>query len=180
MNSPTRMGYTAAVALAVLSLSGCGSSTATTGTTTPTASPAPATSSAEVDAALPDPCTLLTVAEVEPLFGTTALDMTKATGPAPGVVACAFTLKVGVQGKVVTVRVHNDYGNDPSYVFPNQNITAVPGLGHPAVLQSDNDSSVLTVQLGSNTLEMGVDFYTDPINNTFVSQLATDALGRIS
>ncbi len=136
--------------------------------------------------ALPAPCTLLTVADVEPLFGTTALQATPTTGPVRGVAACSFNLSVGVQAKTVSVRTHTDFPDDASYVFPSQGTTPVPGLGYPAVLQSTNNhgsntvnQSTLTVKLGTNALEIHVEWYTDPVNNAFLTQLTKAALARL-
>jgi hypothetical protein len=135
--------------------------------------------------ALPPPCTLLTIADVEPLFGTTALDATPSTGPAQGVAECSFSLSVGVQAKAVDIKSRKDFPNDASYIFPDQGTTPVPGLGYPAVLQTTNNhgsntvnQSTLTVKLGTNALEIHVEWYTDPVNNAFLTQLAKAALAR--
>jgi hypothetical protein len=196
-----RVKYGAAIAVVAAVSAGCGSSakgpagaagpaspassagsTGSTGSTAPTGSASASTRTV----ALPAPCTLLTIADVEPLFGTTALQSTPTTGPVRGVSGCTFTLSAGVQAKTVSVRTHTDFPDDPSYVFPSQGTTPVPGLGYPAVLQSTNNhasntvnQSTLTVKLGTNALEIHVEWYTDPVNNTFVTQLTKQALTRL-
>ena len=96
---------------------------------------------------------------------------------------CLFNLRVGVQGKQIGVRTLTDFGNNPAYIFPNADVTTVPGLGYPAVLNTHVSGSVhqstLTVKLGKNALEIHVEWYTDSVNNAFVTQLAKDALARL-
>lgn len=197
-----RFKYGAAIAALAAAAAGCGSSTkgpagaaasggpvsSSPSTSSSASSTAPATSppASTRTVALPPPCTLLTIANVEPLFGTTALDTTPSTGPAQGVAECSFSLSVGVQAKAVTVKTRMDFPNDASYIFPSQGTTPVPGLGYPAVLQSTNNhgsnttnQSTLTVQLGTNALEIDVDWYTDPVNNAFLIQLTKAALARL-
>jgi hypothetical protein len=146
--------------------------------------PAPSISNAPVSAAgpLPAPCSLLTVADVAPLFGTTALDVKPAPGPQPGTAVCSFTLKVGVQGKEVDVKTHNDYANDPSYVLPTASATAtaVSGLGDGAIVDTVNTGTRrITVKEGKNALEITVTFYTQPVDDAFVTHLATVAVGHL-
>ena len=200
----TPIKYGAAMFTIVAMAAGCGSSTKGPTGSAGTGSPAGTSPSASVAAsptgstpatsapastktvALPAPCTLLTVANVEPLFGTTALQQTPTTGPVRGVAECSFNLSVGVQAKTVSIATHTDFPDDLSYVFPSQGTTPVPGLGYPAVLQttdnhgsnSTNDST-LTVKLGTNALEIHVEWYTDPVDTGFVTQLAKAALARL-
>jgi hypothetical protein len=190
-SAPIKFGA-AIVALAVAA-AGCGSSAKSPAVSAGSGSPASTSPSASVSAtappastktiALPAPCTLLTIADVEPLFGTTALQMTPTTGPVQGVAECSFNLSVGVQAKTVSVVTHTDFPHDLSYVFPSQGTTPVSGLGDPAVLQTNQGSngasdSTLTVKLGTNALAIHVEWYTDPVNNAFVTQLTKTALAR--
>jgi hypothetical protein len=163
-----------------------GTASTTGGSAASTAASAsqPTTSNAPVSAAgpLPAPCSLLTVADVAPLFGTTALDVKPATGPAPGTAVCSFTLKVGSQGKEVDVKTRNDYANDPSYVLPTASATAtsVSGLGDGAIIETVNTGTRrITVKKGKNALEITVTFYTQPIDDAFVTHLATVASGHV-
>ena len=197
-----RISYGAAIVAFAAVAAGCGSSSKSPAGAAGTGGPANTSPSASVSAAptgsatsapastktiaLPASCTLLTIADVEPLFGTTALQRIPATGPDRGVAECSFSLSVGVQAKAVSVRTRTDYPDDLSYIFPSQETTAVPGLGYPAVLQGTNhhrsntvNQSTLTVKLGTNAVEIHVEWYTDPVNNAFLTQLAKTALARL-
>ena len=197
-----RITFGAAIATIAAVTAGCGSSAKGPAAAAATGGPASTSPSASVSSgapasptstpssagtvALPAPCTLLTIADVEPLFGTTALQTTPTNGPARGVAECSFNLSVGVQAKTVSVQTRANFPDDLSYVFPNQGTTQVPGLGYPAVLQSTNNhgsnttnQSTITVKLGTNALEVHVEWYTDPVNNAFLTQLTKAALARL-
>jgi hypothetical protein len=152
-------------------------STATTGITSRSSS---STSPSAVSTKpLPAPCTLLTKADVAPLFGTTALYARPSTGPVPGTAQCAFGLSVGSQGLSVIVKTRTDYANDPSYIFP-QDGTSVAGLGDLAIISTaQSHSGNATVRLGKNAIDIHVEFYTKPVDNAFLTQLARDAVARV-
>jgi hypothetical protein len=177
--------------LALLGLAACGSSgaksttSAISGVTTTSAiSSGSTTSSAPASAStqpLPAPCTLLTRADVAPLFetATTALYARPTAGPASGTGQCAFGLSVGSQGMTVTIKTRTDYANDPSYIFP-QGGTTVPGIGDLAVITSvQRSSGEITVRLGKDAIDIYVEFYTKPVDNAFLTTLARDAVGRV-
>jgi hypothetical protein len=171
--------YAAAIAL-VTTIAACGSSSPSARPAAHgSSSPAGGGASPVTTKALPAPCTLLTTVEVEPLFGTTAVDSNASTSGAPGVSQCAFTLHSGVQAWDVIVYTRDDYADDPSYIYPDQGTTSVPGLGYPAVVQTNGSVARITVQLGKNALQIDADFYTHPVDTTFVIQLAKDALGHV-
>ncbi len=199
---PGRLGYSAAVAALAIAAAGCGSSSkvvsgtgsaggsaAASAGSAPggSASPkAPSPTAGVRTVALPAPCTLLTPADAAPLFGTTELSMGAVPRTAAGVAQCSFNLKVGIQAKQVSIVTRQDFANDQSYIFPKDGTTPVNGLGYPAVVRStDNHSSSsanrssLTMKLGKNVLEIDVEWYTDPVNNAFLTTLAKAALARV-
>ncbi|MCU1427207.1 MAG: hypothetical protein JWL83_1207 [Actinomycetia bacterium] len=176
--------YVVAGVIAAMSMVGCGSSSTKSSTSTSTASQPAATSTTASSAAssgqpLPAPCTLLTKDDVASLFGTTALDATPSQGPATGTAQCSFGLTVGSQGKTVSIRTRTDYANDPGFLFP-QDGKKVPGIGDLAIITSPQlHSGRITVQLGKNVVEINVEFYDQPVSETFLTQLAKAAVARV-
>jgi hypothetical protein len=192
----TAIGALAAVATGCASATksssgsaGAGSSARTSASAGTSAGPtttAPTSSTSPKTIPLPAPCTLLTVADVAPMFGTTALNTNPSTGPEKGVAQCSFNLTVGVQGKEVGIRTYTNFPDDDSYVFPSVGTTPVSGLGYPAVLSTTNNhgpnssnNSTLTVKLGTNALEVHVEWYTNPVNIAFITKLTKTALSRL-
>jgi hypothetical protein len=181
--------YLWAGVLALTGLAACGPSSsrssgsgATTSTTASTGissqSPTSTLSSAASAKPLPAPCTLLTKADVAPLFGTTALNAIPSTGPVPGTAQCAFGLTVGSQGLSATVETRIDYANDPSYIFPQG--ATVAGIGDLAIISSaQQHAGDITVRLGKNAISIHVEFYTKPVDTAFLTKLAKDALARV-
>jgi hypothetical protein len=191
-----RYATVVAISLAASVLAGCGgddssakqsssstlSSTSTTaataGTATTSASATTSTTSTGSAAPLPDPCTLLTVPDVAPLFDTTELQSN--SGQAGGSARCIYSLKVGTQGLGVGIRTINDFANNAAYVFPSEKTTAAPGLGDQAVIRTANTAErQISVKTGKNVIEITVDFYTKPVDDAFVTKLAKTALSRI-
>jgi hypothetical protein len=175
--------------LALLGLAACGSSGAkssdasgaTTATTIGNASTTSSTPAPASTRPLPAPCTLLTRADVAPLFetATTALYARATTGSVAGTAQCAFGLTVGSQGMTVYIKTRADYANDQSYVFPQQG-TTVPGIGDLAVITSVRRSTgEITVRLGKDAIDIYVEFYTKPVDNAFLTTLARDAVARV-
>jgi hypothetical protein len=168
----------AAVAGAVLAACSSSSPPAATGPSTSTTSTT--SKGGGSPASLPAPCTLVTTADVTPVFGAAAVTATPSTGPAPGTAACSFSLTAGSQGRNVIVKTRNDYANDPSYVFPSGTHITGSGLGDFAVVETMNaqKESTITVKLGKNALEIMVNFYDQPVDNSSVTQLAKEAVAR--
>jgi hypothetical protein len=173
-----------ALTVLVLLVAGCGSPSPKAAAGASTTASTQSVSSKTADSAssgqpLPAPCTLLTKQDVSALFGTTALNATSSQGPQPGTAACSFSLSVGSQGLGVSVRTHDNYANDPSYVFP-QTGKKIAGLGDLALISSAQaHSSYVTVKLGKNALVVYVDFYDKPVDDAFLTQLAKDAVARL-
>lgn len=142
-----------------------------------TAAPSP---SGGVTKALPSPCALLTAGDVAAFFGNVPLDFLAQKSGAPGQSECVIERKVGTTAKMISLVDHVNFDNDQSYIFPNQNTTAVTSLGYPAVLEHPSmGESMVTVKLGKNALAVSVDFYTSPVNDALVIQLTKTALSRI-
>jgi DNA-binding NarL/FixJ family response regulator len=58
--------------------------------------------------------------------------------------------------------------------------TAVSGLGDGAIIDTVNTGTRrITVKEGKNALEVTVTFYTQPIDDAFVTHLATVAVGHL-
>jgi hypothetical protein len=177
-----RRQYLCVATLALMGLAACGSSTSSSSNLGPTASttisspPTSSTSHGTISTKpLPAPCTLLTKSDVAPLFGTTSLDATPNSGPAP-TAQCAFGLSVGSQGLSVTIKTRTDYENDPSYIFPQQG-TAIAGIGDLAIISSaEQNAGGITVGLAKNAIDIHVDFYTKPVDTAFLTRLAKDAV----
>jgi hypothetical protein len=78
----------------------------------------------------------------------------------------------------VNIETLADYASNPAYVFPSPS-TTVPGIGDLAVVATTNtNESRITVKLGGNAIQITVDFYDKPIDDSFVTQLARVAVGR--
>jgi hypothetical protein len=121
---------------------------------------------------------LLTTQDVVPLFDGGAVTAKPSTGPAPGTAQCSFNLTAGVQAKQVTIKTITDFANNPAYLFPSPS-TTVPGIGDVAVVETTNtNEGRITVKLGGNAIQITVDFYDKPVDDTFVTQLARVAVGR--
>ena len=151
----------------------------TSGVPTTTAARSPA-SGGDASTALPAPCTLLTKEDVAPFFGTTALNANARLPDSSGRAACLFSLTVGSQGKGVSVATLRNDANNAGYVFPDASRgKVVSDLGDRAILEHPQQSAgQITVKLGSNAVVVYVDFYTDPIDDSFLTALAHAAVAR--
>ena len=99
-------------------------------------------------------------------------------GSRAGVAQCTYNLSVGSQGLQVSIETLNAYASNPAYIFPAPSST-IPGLGDLAVIETSNTNERrITVKLGTNAIQVTVDFYTKPVDDAFVTQLAKDAVGR--
>ena len=82
------------------------------------------------------------------------------------------------QGLQVSIETLNAYASNPAYIFPAPSSTTIPGLGDLAVIETSNTNERrITVKLGTNAIQVTVDFYTKPVDDAFVTQLAKDAVG---
>jgi hypothetical protein len=177
-----RFRYLVLGVVAATGLVACGASSSQPSVTTTTASQpsggaTPANSGGQAKS-FPAPCSLLTTADVQPLFGAAAITATATTGPATGTAQCAFSLTVGSQGKSVSIKTRNSYANDPSYVFPSAP-TKVAGIGDAAVVETTNTrEGTITVKMGKNAIQITVDFYDQPVDNAFLTRPARDAVAR--
>ena len=164
-------------------LAACGSSSnkaasASSSGNATNASASVAGATASNPAALPDPCTLLTTQDVAPLFEGGAVTAKPSTGPAPGTAQCSFNLTAGVQAKQVNIKTISNYASNPAYVFPSPS-TTVPGIGDLTVIETTNTNERrISVKLGSNAIQITVDFYDKAPDDALVTQLARTAVGR--
>jgi hypothetical protein len=160
------------------------SADATSGGTTTSGSGAtaslPSTTATSGSAPLPAPCTLVTATDVASFFDNAETASSSQTSQLVGRTTCLYNLKVGVQGRQVGVATLNDFAkNNPNYGYPPPTST-IPGLGSSAVLATTNNKERrLTVKIGTNAIEITVDFYDKPIDDGFLAQLAKTAVSRI-
>ncbi len=185
------MGALGMVALAACGSSGSSSPASTTAPSTLTSAgglaPGVSTTAGSshapngtADPPLRPPCTLLTKQEMASFFGTAALNAFDHPANSDGRAGCAFSLITGNQGKGISVSTLHDYANNAGYVFPSASQgKLIPNLGDQAILDRPQTSvGRITVKLGTNALEIEVEFYTDPINESLLTTLARSAIAR--
>ena len=179
-------GLVVSMGLAV-AVVGCGSNTTTTPATVgaSTTGSGPATGSPSTDAhitsaPLPDPCSLVTATDVGSFFDNAETASSSTTNPSRGRSTCLYNLRTGSQGRQVGVSALNDFDkNNPSYGYPPPTLT-ISGLGDSAVLATTNKTvRQVTVKVGTNAIEISVDFYDKPVDDAFVTRLAKTAVSRI-